>query len=104
MFERVRNHIYTWCATMQGHKFSQTIPHLVGRQFSPLRTRRHKVVHWELPSTGKLKLNVDAAVGCTTAATSAVLRNHQGEFVSAICFSLPASSSLRDELMVFSML
>lgn len=100
LLDRVRDHIYIWCASTQGSKFSQNIPHLVTRFFSPsLRSRRHKIVRWELPPSGKLKLNVDAAVDRCAAAAGAVLHNRHGESVSAICFILPPSSPLRAELM-----
>lgn len=99
LFEQVRDHIFTWCASTQGYKFTQNIPHLVARKFSPpFRAIRPRIIRWLLPPTGKLKLNVDASVGCTAVTARAVLWNSHGAFVSAITFSLPASTPLRAEL------
>lgn len=33
--ERIRDHIHTWCSTTQRSKFTQPIPHLIERNFSP---------------------------------------------------------------------
>lgn len=85
---------------MQGRKYSQPIPYLNACYFSPsLHTRRHRLVHWELPPSDKLKLNVDASVGRFNAAAGTVLRNDHGDFVSAICFSLPTTLPLWAALM-----
>lgn len=99
LFERVRDHIYTWCSSIQGFKFTQNIPYLVAMKFSPpLHQRRHRITRWVLPPTRKLKLNVDASVGCNVVVAGAVLRNSHGELMLAICFSLPTSTPMWAEL------
>lgn len=57
------------------------------------------MVHWLLPPSGKLKLNVDVAVRRTHSAAGAILQNHRGELISALCFYLPLVPPIRAELV-----
>lgn len=100
LFDRVRDHIYTWCAMTQGRKFSQPLSQLIALAYSPpLRVCRHKLVRWELLPLGKMKLNVDASLGRHKVATRAILYNACGDFISAICFALPCVLPIRAESM-----
>lgn len=56
-------------------------------------------MHWVLPPSGKLKLNVDAAVSRCNSAAGAIVRNDRGDIVLALCFYLPLHTPLRAELM-----
>lgn len=71
-----------------------------------LRPPRPLIVHWVTPPSGRLKLNVDAAVGRHYAAGGAILRNHRGSCLGAISFRLPLSPPLHAEIqaVVFGLL
>lgn len=100
LFDRVRRHIYSWCASVQGRKFVEPFPNLIACGFSPhIKVTRHRLDRWKLPPSGRMKLNVDAAVGRSGAAAGAVLRNDSEGFVSAVCFALPSVTPVRAELM-----
>lgn len=99
LFLKVKSSIYIWCSSVNGKKFARNMPHLVAQHFSPpLRMKRATIVRWTLPLSGKLKLNVDAAVGKHMSAGAAILRTCQGSFHSALSFPLPLLSPLRAEI------
>lgn len=89
---------------MNGKRFATNMPHLVALSFSPpLRPKRLRIIRWELPPTGKMKLYVDAAVGRFQATGGAVLRDDQRRLVLAICFALPQVSPLHAELLTLTL-
>lgn len=59
---------------------------------------RPLMIRWVTPPSGRLKLNVDAAVGRHYAAGSAILRDHMGSCIGAISFRLPPCAPLHAEI------
>lgn len=94
-----------WIQTIQGSKLAagpsfslSWIPHI--------RSPHLQVVRWQTPPSGRLKLNIDAAVDRHYASGGAILRDHFGTCVSALSFHLPPCTPLMAEIQatVFGLL
>lgn len=89
--------IHVWTMKIQGSKLAAgPLPSL--SWLPRIRTPRLRVIIWQTPPSGRLKLNVDAAVGQQYAAGGAILRDQDGCCIQALSFRLPHGTPLQAEI------
>lgn len=85
----IRRDLYLWAKSRNGTKLAVSVPRLIQMGlFPPIWSSRMRILHWNPPPMGRLKLNTDADVGRSLAGEGAVVRDSDGRFVHAFSYSL----------------